>query len=232
MICDPGLSLCSYVSHVKFLLQLAYLIMTTSKDPIRIMLVDDHPERSASVEEKLKASGFEVISRLPSAAGLLFQIEQLQPDLVLIDLQSPGRDVLESLSVVNSYNPKPVVMFSSEDDPDFIEEAVDAGVTAYMMEELNPQRVKPVIDLAIAQFKSYQSLRQALDDARTKLASHSVIEEAKQLLMAQHGINEDKAHKTLRTLSMDSNMSLPEAARSVIKILGGTRGKGKDNAED
>lgn len=220
IIKDPGLFPCRCIFHVEPLYRLVSLTVTSSKDPIRIMLVDDHPERSASVEAKLKASGFEVICRLPTATGLLFQIEQLQPDLVLIDLQSPGRDVLESLSVVNSYNPKPVVMFSDEDDPAFIEEAVDAGVTAYMMEELNPQRVKPVIDLAIAQFKSYQSLRQALDDARTKLASQSVIEEAKQLLMAQHKISEDKAHKTLRTLSMDTNQSLPEAARSVIKILG------------
>lgn len=78
------------------------------RDPIRIMLVDDHVERSASVEEKLRDSGFEVISRLPSATGLLFQIEQHQPDLVLIDIQSPGRDVLESLSVVNHHNPRPV----------------------------------------------------------------------------------------------------------------------------
>lgn len=191
------------------------------------MLVDDHVERSASVEEKLRASGFEVISRLPSATGLLFQIEQHQPDLVLIDIQSPGRDVLESLSVVNHHNPRPVVMFSHKEDPAFIEQAVDAGVTAYMMDELNPERVKPVIDLAIAQFKSYQSLRKALDDARTKLASQSVIEEAKQLLMAQRGISEDKAHKTLRTLSMDTNQSLPDAARSVINILGKPRGSGK-----
>ncbi len=191
------------------------------------MLVDDHVERSASVEEKLRDSGFEVISRLPSATGLLFQIEQHQPDLVLIDIQSPGRDVLESLSVGNHHNPRPVVMFSHEEDPAFIEQAVDAGVTAYLMDELNPDRVKPVIDLAIAQFKSYQSLRKALDDARTKLASQSVIEEAKQLLMAQRGISEDKAHKTLRTLSMDTNQSLPEAARSVINILGKPSGSAR-----
>lgn len=199
----------------------------SARDPIRIMLVDDHVERSASVEEKLRDSGFEVISRLPSATGLLFQIEQHQPDLVLIDIQSPGRDVLESLSVVNHHNPRPVVMFSHEEDPAFIEQAVDAGVTAYLMDELNPDRVKPVIDLAIAQFKSYQSLRRALDDARTKLASQSVIEEAKQLLMEQRGISEDKAHKTLRTLSMDTNQSLPEAARSVINILGKPSGSAR-----
>jgi len=195
--------------------------MTTDleKDPIRIMLVDDQPERAASVEEKLTAAGFIVLSRLPSATGLLFQIEQHQPDLVLIDIESPGRDVLESLSVVNHYNPKPVVMFTREDDPTYIEEAVDAGVTAYLMDDLNTQRVKPIIDLAIAQFKHYQSLRNALNEAKTKLESHSVVEKAKKLLMNQHKIDEEKAHKTLQTLSMDTNQSLPQAAKAVIKII-------------
>ncbi len=202
--------------------------MTTAseKRPIRIMLVDDQSERAASVEEKLTAAGFVVLSRLPSATGLLFQIEQHQPDLVLIDLQSPGRDVLESLSVVNHYNPKPVVMFTREDDPSYIEEAVDAGVTAYLMDELDTQRVKPIIDLAIAQFKHYQSLRTALNEAQTKLESQSVIEKAKKLLMNQHKIDEEKAHKTLQTLSMDTNQSLPQAAKAVISIIEKNCGSG------
>jgi response regulator NasT len=195
------------------------MIDIDDNDPIKIMLVDDHFERAASVEEKLSAAGFIVLCRLPTTAGLLHQIEQHQPDMVLIDLQSPGRDVLESLSVLNNHNPKPVVMFTEKDDPAYIEAAVDAGVTAYLMDELNPKRVKPIIDLAIAQFKSYQSLRQALDEAQRKLASQSIIEKAKTLLIKKHNIDENKAHKTLRTLSMDTNQSLPDAAKSVIDLM-------------
>lgn len=195
------------------------MIDIADNDPIKIMLVDDHFERAASVEEKLSAAGFIVLCRLPTTAGLLHQIEQHQPDMVLIDLQSPGRDVLESLSVLNNHNPKPVVMFTEKDDPAYIEAAVDAGVTAYLMDELNPKRVKPIIDLAIAQFKSYQSLRQALDEAQRKLASQSIIEKAKTLLIKKHNIDENKAHKTLRTLSMDTNQSLPDAAKSVIDLM-------------
>ncbi|MDG1819628.1 MAG: ANTAR domain-containing protein [Porticoccaceae bacterium] len=185
----------------------------------RVMLVDDLPQRSARVEEKLIQDGFEVISILPSAAGLLFQIEQLKPDIILIDLQSPGRDVLDSLSVINDHNPTPVVMFSEEEDPDFIKDAVDAGVTAYMMGGVDTEKVKPVIDVAMAQFKSYQSLRQKLDTTRTQLESLSVIDKAKRLLMDQQGISEDSAHKVLRNLSMDSNQSLPQAAKAVVQIL-------------
>lgn len=185
----------------------------------RVMLVDDLPQRSARVEEKLIQDGFDVISILPSATGLLFQIEQLKPDIILIDLQSPGRDVLDSLSVINDHNPTPVVMFSEEEDPDFIKDAVDAGVTAYMMGGVDTEKVKPVIDVAMAQFKSYQSLRQKLDTTRTQLESLSVIDKAKRLLMDQQGISEDSAHKVLRNLSMDSNQSLPQAAKAVIQIL-------------
>ena len=189
------------------------------KNRARVMLVDDLPQRSARVEKKLIQDGFEVISRLPSAAGLLFQIEQLKPDIILIDLQSPGRDVLDSLSVINDHNPTPVVMFSEEEDPGFIKDAVDAGVTAYMMGGVDTEKVKPVIDVAMAQFKSYQSLRQKLDTTRTQLESLSVIDKAKRLLMDQQGISEDSAHKVLRNLSMDSNQSLPQAAKSVVQIL-------------
>ena len=110
-------------------------------------------------------------------------------------------------------------MFSEEEDPSYIEEAVDAGVTAYMVGGVEAERVKPVIDVAMAQFKSFQALRQALDSTRTQLESLSVIDRAKSLLMQQHSVSEDNAHKLLRTLSMDTNQSLPQAAESVIKIL-------------
>jgi response regulator NasT len=193
--------------------------VATQNNIVRVMLVDDVPQRSVRVAEKLTGDGFDVIARLPSAAGLLFQIEQQKPDVILIDLQSPGRDMLESLSVINIHNPTPVVMFSEEEDPSYIEEAVDAGVTAYMVGGVEAERVKPVIDVAMAQFKSFQALRQALDSTRTQLESLSVIDRAKSLLMQQHSVSEDKAHKLLRTLSMDTNQSLPQAAESVIKIL-------------
>jgi len=196
-----------------------FMTSVAEKNRARVMLVDDLPQRSARVEKKLIQDGFEVISILPSATGLLFQIEQLKPDIILIDLQSPGRDVLDSLSVINDHNPTPVVMFSEEEDPDFIKDAVDAGVTAYMMGGVDTEKVKPVIDVAMAQFKSYQSLRQKLDTTRTQLESLSVIDRAKRLLMDQQGISEDSAHKVLRNLSMDSNQSLPQAAKSVIQIL-------------
>lgn len=192
---------------------------TSSLSPVRVMLVDDLPERAAIVDSHLVVAGYEVVSRLPTASGLLFQIEQHRPDIILIDLQSPGRDVLESLSVINAHNPTPIVMFSEEEDPSFIEEAVDAGVSAYLMGSVDANRVKPVIDVAIAQFKSFQSLRKALNSTRDRLESLSVIDKAKSLLIKQHNLTEEEAHRQLRSLSMDTNQSMQQAAQSVISIL-------------
>ena len=192
---------------------------TSSLSPVRVMLVDDLPERAAIVDSHLVAAGYEVVSRLPTASGLLFQIEQHRPDIILIDLQSPGRDVLESLSVINAHNPTPIVMFSEEEDPSFIEEAVDAGVSAYLMGSVDANRVKPVIDVAIAQFKLFQSLRKALNSTRDRLESLSVIDKAKSLLIKQHKFTEEEAHQQLRSLSMDTNQSMQQAAQSVISIL-------------
>ncbi|MGK0498979.1 MAG: response regulator NasT, partial [Oceanicoccus sp.] len=109
------------------------MTITADKNRVSVMLVDDLPERATRVAEKLRLEGFDVISQLASPAGLLFQIEQHQPDVILIDLQSPGRDVLDSLSIINQHNPVPVVMYSQEGDAKYIEQAVDAGVSAYLM---------------------------------------------------------------------------------------------------
>ena len=183
------------------------------------MLVDDLPERSIRVAETLSKEGFDVIAQLISPAGLLFQIEHQKPDIILIDLQSPGRDVLDSLSIINHHNPVPVVMYSQEGDSQFIEDAVQAGVTAYLMGDVETSTVKPAINVALAQFKSYQSIRQELNKTRDELASLSVVDQAKKLLMSQHKANEDEAHKLLLKLAMDTNQTLPATAKSVVQIL-------------
>lgn len=183
------------------------------------MLVDDRQDRIAMVEEKLWACGFEVVAVIPSAAGLLFQIEQHAPDVVLMDLESPDRDVLESLAVISHHQPTPVVMFTHQDDPDYIQQAVSAGISTYLVGDIDPERVKPVIDVALAQFRSFQSLRDALTSTQTQLADRKLIEQAKGLLMAHRKINEDEAHKLLTRLAMDANQRLPDVAKTILATL-------------
>lgn len=192
---------------------------TPTHKPVRVMLVDDQAQRANRVVEKLQLEGFEVVALLPSAAGLLFQIEQLKPEIILIDLQSPGRDVLDSLSIINDQNPIPVVMYSQEGDEKYIQDAIRAGVTAYLMGDVEAKTVTPAINVAMAQFKSYQSIRHELNQTRTQLEKISAIDQAKKLLMEQRKVSEEESHKVLRKLAMDTNQTMLQAANSVIQIL-------------
>jgi response regulator NasT len=187
--------------------------------PIRVMLVDDHASRAQLVEEHLKSAGFEVLSVITSATGLLYQIEQHRPDVVLIDLQSPDRDVLESLAIVNHHSPTAMVMFAGEDDPDYIRDAVAAGISTYLTEGLNPSRVRPVIEVAMAQFRAFQDLRDELHSARTALEERTLIEKAKGLLMLQKRIGENEAHQLLTRLAMNNHQKLRDVAQTVIATL-------------
>lgn len=186
---------------------------------LRVMLVDDNPQRATMVEERLWACGFDVILVIPSAAGLLFQIEQNCPDVVLMDLESPDRDVLESLAIINHHNPTPVVMFTQEDDPEYIRQAVMAGISTYLVGDINPDQVKPIIDVAMAQFRAFQSLREELSSTRAQLDDRKLIEQAKGLLMVHQKITEDEAHHKLTKLAMDTNQRLPAVAKTVLATL-------------
>lgn len=194
---------------------------------LRVMLVDDNPQRATMVEERLWASGFEVILVIPSAAGLLFQIEQNRPDVVLMDLESPDRDVLESLAIINHHNPTPVVMFTQQDDPEYIRQAVTAGISTYLVGDINPDQVKPIIDVAMAQFRAFQGLREELHSTRAQLDDRKLIEQAKGLLMTHKKISEDEAHRLLTKLAMDTNQRLPAVAKTVLATLS-PQGKRKD----
>ena len=183
------------------------------------MLVDDDSERASSVEEALRVSGYEVVSIISSTSALLYQIEQLQPDVVLIDLKFPGRDILESLAIINDHNPTPMVMFSEEDDPEYIGQAFKAGVSTYLIEGVNPGKVKPIIEVALAQFNSFQALKSELQSARSELEDSKLIARAKVLLMQQKQIRESEAHVMLNRLSMNNNLRLGEVARMIVATL-------------
>ena len=187
---------------------------------LRLILVDDDQVRAAAVEEGLLAKGFEVLSVIPTAAGLLYQLAQLEPDAVIISLDSPDRDILESLSIASAHNPRPVVMFSESGDQRFISEAIRAGVTAYQAEGINADRVRMAIDVATAQFSAFNEIREELDKTRKQLESRKVVDRAKGLLMQLKGVSEEEAYNALRTLAMEKQRTLAETAADVITLLG------------
>lgn len=196
---------------------------------LRLILVDDDRMRASAVEKNLMQAGFTVLSVIPTGSGLLYQMAQQEPDVVIIALDSPDRDVLESLAIASSHNARPVVMFSESGDQSFITDAISAGVTAYQAEDISPQRVRAAIDVAIAQFSAFNSIKQELDQTRRQLSERKQVEKAKGLLMAVHNVTEDAAFTTLRRLAMDKNKTLGEAAGDVIAILEKSSRSGAEN---
>lgn len=185
---------------------------------MRVMVVDQSDARRKEVAAALTACGYDVVARLASYETLKAQVAHFQPDVILIDMDSPDRDSLEALREVHRDHPKPIVMFSDADDSTLIQDAVNAGVTAYVVDGLQAHRLKPIIEVAIARFRSFQSLRDELAETKSKLAERREIEKAKGLLMQRKGLTEDQAHQALRKLAMNQNAKLGDMARQLLTI--------------
>lgn len=175
---------------------------------MRVLVVDESAERAEMLRAALLPAGYEVMA-LSSPLLLLRTIEKLQPDVIVIDIDSPTRDVLEHLAVMTQHAPRPVVMFANDGNKETIRQAVRAGVSAYIVDNLDPPRVKPVIDAAIAYFDEFQDLRRQLSERK-------LVEKAKGLLMKQRGFDEEAAHAALRKMAMDRSLKLAEVAQRVI----------------
>ncbi|MDI4636854.1 MULTISPECIES: ANTAR domain-containing response regulator [Halomonadaceae] len=187
--------------------------------PLNILLVDDEVVRAAMVEEALTAEGHQVICRLQNPTSLNEMVARHEPDVVIIDMESPDRDTLDSMALLNRENPRPVVFFADQHDSDIMQAALKSGVSAYVVDGLVPGRVRAIIDVAIARFDAFQSMRTELDKARNKLAERKRIERAKGLLMQHQNCGEEEAYRMLRKIAMDRSQRIFEVAKSVIDIL-------------
>lgn len=189
-----------------------------AKPKLNVMLVDSSAERRAVLKQALLVSGYSVQVELDTYESLNDRVNEYQPDVIIIDMDSPGRDMLEHMRVISSERPKPIVMFAEQSDSSTIEQAVKAGVSAYVVDGLNPSRVKPIIDVAIARFREFHSLKQELHETKSKLAERKIIDKAKGILMRRRDMTEDEAYKALRKMAMDKNMRLVQAAENLIAI--------------
>jgi len=183
---------------------------------LRVLVVDESPERAEVLRDGLQRAGYEVTASLSSPLALLKTIEELQPDVIVIDTDSPSRDVLEHLVVMSQHTPRPVVMFASDATPETIRQAVRAGVSAYVVDGLDPARVRSIVDGAVAGFEELQGVRDQLAEANVKLAERKVVERAKGLLMKSRGLDEEAAYGLLRRFAMDRKLKLAEVAQQLI----------------
>lgn len=185
---------------------------------LRVLVVDESRSRAAEICAGLALAGHQVAAVLASAADLSAQIEAIRPDVILIETDSPSRDTLENLAVMNAAMPRPVIIFAHESDEDTIRAAVKAGVAAYVVDGLDPQRLKPVIDVAVASFDEHQALRKELAAATKKLSDRKLVERAKGLLMKSRGLDEAEAYAALRKLAMERAKPMAAVAQDLIDM--------------
>src|SRR5882672_7797471 len=185
---------------------------------MRVLIVDESPERASVLREGLQGAGYEVAAALASPLELLRAVETVSPDVIIIDTESPIRDVLEHVVVITRDQPRPIVMFSSDDAPDAIREAMRAGVSAYVVDGLDASRVKSIVEVAVARFDEYQRLRAELADANRKRSERKLVERAKGVLMKARGMDEEEAFQALRRMAMDRGKRLGEIAQQLIDM--------------
>ena len=185
---------------------------------LKILLIDERQERAADICGGLVMAGHQVAAVLSSADDLAGEVARIKPDVILIETDAPSRDTLEHIATMERDAPRPVVIFASDGDTATIKKAISAGVAAYVVDGLDPARLKPIIDVAVAHFEQHQALKTELAEATKKLSDRKVLDRAKGILMKSRGLDEDAAHKMLRKLAMDRGKSLAAVAQDVVDM--------------
>ena len=185
---------------------------------LRILIIDESRARAGELCAGLAMAGHQVAAVLPSALDLTAQIEEIKPDVILIETDSPSRDTLENLAVMNRAMPRPVILLTQESDAAVMRAAFKAGVSAYIVDNLDLARLKPIVDVAIARFEEHQNLKQELAVATKKLSERKLVEKAKGILMKTRGLDEDQAYAALRKLAMERAQPIGKIAGDLVEM--------------
>lgn len=184
----------------------------------RVLLVNDTDKPIAELRDALQRAGYEIMPDVAHARALLHAVETQRPDVIIIDTESPTRDTLEQLAVMNAAAPRPVVMFSDVADQSIIRAAVSAGVTTYVVDGLEPGKLAPILEVACARFAEEDKLRRRLAEVEQQLADRKDIDRVKGWLMDKHGLTEAAAFELLRSQAMKQGAKLGDVARRLLAI--------------
>ncbi|WP_426125989.1 ANTAR domain-containing response regulator [Pararhizobium sp. PWRC1-1] len=192
---------------------MAYLDLT-------ILVLDENAIRASIIEEGLREAGHAKVTVVHEVNGIARIIETLQPDVIVIDLENPNRDMMEHLFQLTRTVGRPIAMFVDRSDTASIEAAVEAGVSAYIVDGLKKERVKPILDMAVSRFNAFSRLQRELADAKSALEERKVIERAKGILMKMRGLSEEQAFALLRQTAMNEKKKMSDIAQSLVTAAG------------
>jgi len=182
----------------------------------KIVIVDESPIRAAILQEGLREAGYAGVVHISEMHSLLARIYAIDPDIIVIDLANPSRDVLEQMFQVSRAVRRPIAMFVDQSDSASIQASVDAGVSAYIVDGLKKERIKPILDLCVSRFNAFAKLQDELDRAKSALEERKVIDRAKGILMKLKGLTEDEAYVLLRSTAMREKKKIGEIAQSIL----------------
>ena len=188
--------------------------MSAEQSP-KIVIVDESPIRAAILEEGLREAGFTQVVHISEMQSLLARIYAVDPDIIVIDLENPSRDVLEAMFQVSRAVRRPIAMFVDQSDAASIQASVEAGVSAYIVDGLKKERIKPILDLCVSRFNAFAKLQDELERTKSQLEDRKIIEKAKGILMKRLGIDEPEAFRRMRMLASSHNRKLVEVAQEV-----------------
>ena len=187
---------------------------------LSVLVIDENTVRAAIIEAGLREAGHEFVTVVHDVNGIAQRIAAVEPDVIVIDLDNPNRDMLESMFSLSRAVKRPIAMFVDQSDQSAIEAAVEAGVSAYVVDGLRQDRVKPIVDMAISRFNAYSRMARELEDARSELENRKLIDRAKGILMRSRGLTEEQAYALLRRTAMNQNRKISEIAQSLILAAG------------
>lgn len=187
----------------------------SDKSP-KIVIVDESPIRAAILEEGLREAGYGDVHHISEMQNLLSRIYQLDPEVILIDLENPSRDVLEQMFQVSRAVRRPVAMFVDQSDAETARASVEAGVSSYIVDGLKKERIKPILDLCISRFNAFSKLQDELERTKSALEERKIIDRAKGIVMKLKGLNEEEAYVLLRSTAMREKKKIGEIAQSII----------------
>jgi response regulator NasT len=194
--------------------------MPAPQSTLSILVIDENRLRASVIEAGLRETGHVNLTIVHDVTGIARRIAEIEPDVIVIDLGNPNRDMLENMFQLSRVVNRPIAMFVDQSDQAATEAAVDAGVSAYVVDGLKRERVKPILDMAISRFNAFARMARELDEARTELESRKLIDRAKGILMMTRGLSEPQAYALLRKTAMNQNRKISEIAESLITAAG------------